>query len=213
MHSMKLGFSVVAAAALAIVGAGRASADAVYNNGGPNQVDGFNISGVYRSADDFKVTSATVLGSVSFWDVEASGTQLNSLHWTIYADNAGVIGSPVLQGTTSSFTHVGTGKTLNTAPSLHEFHDAFALPNVVFNPGTYWLAIHADSSNGDLFWETTNPNTSATRAQQFNGTAWFSTGSELAFNVAPLPSALGGGAALIGLLGAARLFRRVSPHS
>jgi hypothetical protein len=211
MHSAKLGFSLVALAATAFITVSRVSADSIYNNGSPNHVNGFDISGAFTCADDFKLTSPAKLGSVDFWDMSSGGAaHINSLEWTLYADASGPSGSPLSSGTTTSFTHTATGTP--TVSSYVEFHDAFTLPTIPLLAGTYWLAIHANSTNGDVFWETTASNSSASRAQQFNDNTklWASTGSELAFtvNAAPLPSTLGGGAVLIGLLGAARLRRR-----
>lgn len=141
----------------------------VYNNGGPNQQNGNEMTQWIQS-EDFTLTQTVRVTDVHFWDLELpnSGYQ-NEIDWWITPDNNGFpnMGAALLFG-----ANLGAGVTrtqlnggqCNILGQFCEFSDdfTFAGPGIVLTAGTYHLALHngppSFNSRSEFYWETTNGN-------------------------------------------------------
>src|SRR3954470_9741726 len=72
---------------------------AVYDNGSPNLLNGFEITH-WKEANPFTLTDAVALAGVRFWDVEAAAASFQSqVYWEIRSDNNGLPGLVLFSGT------------------------------------------------------------------------------------------------------------------
>ncbi len=175
---------------LAAVAAGPVSAaSVVYNNGGPNQVNGNEMT-MWIQAEDFTLAQDTLVTDVHFWDVEnaAFGGYQGSITWSIYANNGGQPGALLDRGTATP-THTATGNSLFFGD---EFANDFNIPAFLATGGTtYWLGLHngplTTTTRDEFYWETTNANGSLSSGQEditpFDDGNWFNNGQEHAFNL------------------------------
>src|SRR4051812_32049197 len=178
---------LVATAILALSAEAGAQTSAVYDNGPPNLLNGFEITH-WKQANPLTITTSVVLARVLFWDVEASSSFQSQAYWEIRRDNAGSPGAVILSGTSTDLTHVATGRRAFVYP---EFVNNFGLPSISLTPGNYWLVLHngplSNNVTRDIFWETT---TSANLAVSMSDAAPFAnnwqtdgTVSQMAFQL------------------------------
>ena len=177
---------VLTAAAFMVSVAGRASADPiVYNNGGPNGIDGFAM-GDFNEADDFTLSGTTIITDVHFWNLQGTVDDYSgSIAWAIYNNASGAPGSVVASGVASP-THTSTGGSVS---GLGEYTNDFNIAPLTLGLGHYWISLHdgplTNNTFRDFYWETANPNgTLSSMAYDLVGTpGWFPNSSELAFNL------------------------------
>jgi hypothetical protein len=203
---------------------GRAST--LYDNGGPNQANGLEMT-VQIMADDFTLGAASVIDAVRFWDIDG-GAYHGSIEWQIYTNDP-ILPQPVTLIASGNVVPVRTA-TANFVLGYAEYQNDLAIGPVALLPGRYWLGLH----NGDLsftgsspygdefFWETTNNYIGNLGARSdpapFGVGGWDGTGGEFAFlvagtetdGVAPTPASACGGAALLAGFGGLRCLRRRS---
>ena len=165
-----------------------------YDNGAPNQVQGFEMT-QWIEAEDFTLTAGTTLTDVRFWsvqdDVRFAQPYQGSITWQIYSNNVIEPGSLLVSGNTAVVTRFATGNSLPVVlGSLTEFQNDFSLPSVFLSPGTYWLGLHngplSTTGFSQFYWETTNPNAtlfSENNLTPFNDNGWVSNNFQLAFQL------------------------------
>ncbi len=188
------GFLRIALALLVLLTAPAARAQVVttFDNGLPQLAPGNDMS-FFIQAEDFSLTSATVLNGVRFWSSEASPSAYRgSLTWWIYANNGGTPGQVLATATTSAVTRTDTGRTtFIEGTAFSEVLNEFSLPDVSLASGSYWLGLHNgapdDISGTDMLWSPAAANnTVAGREDVFPfGDSFTSTdnGAEHAFQV------------------------------
>ena len=180
-------------------------AGTVYNNGGPNQQSGNEIT-QWIGAEDFMIPTTTTVTDVHFWSLEdPGGTFAGSIWYGIYNNVGGTpnLGNPgvegFLQGTSLTRTFIQSG----VLGFYDEYEYNFDIQSFSAQAGvTYWLGLHngplSDNTRLDFYWETTNPNGTATGQEDIFpfGDGWSGNGQEHAFyltggtGTTPEPSSL-----------------------
>lgn len=170
----------------------------LYDNGAPNLLDGYEMTG-WIAADDFTLSAPARLTSLTFWDIEGIGRFQGSFVWQIYSNSAtNTPGKLLISGTSQNLVHTATGGSFF---GYAEFLNTCDIAPTFLPAGTYWLALHHGPLSNDtderVYWEVTDNNT--TNPSQgldapFDGT-WFRnapTGyrlpSEFAFQVNGTPA-------------------------
>src|SRR5215472_14331618 len=83
----------------------------VYDNGGPNQHGGSDMTDFLES-EDFTLSGATIISDVNFWNFQLLASDYKgSLYWAIQANAAGTPGDTIASGLTSAVTRAATGLT------------------------------------------------------------------------------------------------------
>ncbi len=170
----------------------RSFAATIYDNGSPDQDNGFEITH-WIEADDFYLSVATRLTSVTFWDFELPGAFQNSVFWEIYAPGSNNNPGALLYSGTSSVSHTATGF---FSLAFAEYVNTFDITPVSLPSGAYWIAIHngalTNNVGKDVFWESTQRvGAMPSRCDLVPFVAnWLSNGStaELAFQLVGLPA-------------------------
>lgn len=185
--------------------AATASAAVVYDNGGPNRVNGNEMT-QWVQAEDFLFADRTLVTDVHFWSLEGANAYAGSITYLIYSDNAGTPGSILAQGSVTP-VRTATGQSLG---NLSEFQYDFFL-DTPFQTGanvTYFLGLHngplATTDRLEFYWGATANNATARGLEDvspFGDGGWVSNGTEHAFRLTndgltvPTPASL----ALVGL--------------
>lgn len=182
-----------------------AFADIVYNNGGPNQQGGNEMT-QWIQAEDFTLGTTTTVTDVHFWSLEdPGGTYDGSLWYGIYNDVGGSpnLGAPgvegFLQGSNVTRTFIQSG----VLGFYDEYEYSFDIQSFSAQAGvTYWLGLHngplSEQNRLDFYWETTNSNGTHTGQEDIApfGDGWSDNGAEHAFyltgggSTTPEPSSL-----------------------
>jgi len=188
--SMKRLVRVLTAAAFVTAVAGRVSAAPIpFDNGAPNQVDGFSLSD-FSEADDFVLTQLSAVTDFHFWNLQGSEADyLGSITWTIFANNGSAPGAMLATGAATP-TRTATG---NAVAGFAEVANDFNVPAILLGAGRYWLGLHDGPLSAtdflDFYWETTNPNGtfSSSGLDLVGGGGWQPNSAQLAFNVTGVP--------------------------
>lgn len=199
---------------------GRAST-VIYDNGGPNQQNGNEMT-EWLQSEDFMLTSAQTVTDVHFWDIEASPGYAGSITWWITGDDGN--GNPnfndvLLSRNTDQVTRTQTQ--CGILGIYCEYADSFDIPGLLLQGGTtYHLVLHnglpTNDARSEFYWETTNLNGTETGRECDLTTGacyfdWSDNGQEHAFyltggsTTTPEPGTLGlFGSGIIGLAGILR---------
>ena len=169
----------------------------VYNNGGPNQNTGDEMTQLIQ-AEDFVLGADAGISGVRFWALNSSTSAYQgSIAWAIGADNGGVPGMILASGSATA-TLTGTGNTVVIdTQSLAEELVSFMIPEFSATRGTtYWLELHngptASSANSGFYWETSSssPVGDANTGQQLSlpgANFWGDTSNEHAYELTAVP--------------------------
>ncbi len=195
-----------------------ASAQVVYDNGGPDGTGGSEMS-IWLQAENFTLDSDATIGSVRFWAFQiAPDSYQGSVFWQVLNGAGGQPGAVVQQGSADpSRTDAG----LNGTRQQYQYD--FSISPLALSSGTYYLALHNGplvpihdgpvlGSDYQLYWSTAADNGTAhgSRKQSpFDG-SWQSNSGEFAFalygataqSVVPEPATIaltGTGLLLLGL--------------
>ncbi len=160
----------------------------IYNNGGPNQQSGNEMT-EWVQTEDFTLTSSQTVSDIHFWDVDSGGYN-GSITWWIVGDTGGNPNFNDVLGTGNlDVTRVATGNCLSFGC---EFEDSWNINPLSLGPGTYHLALHngpvTDTTRAEFYWETTDLNGTPTGRECDLTTgacysSWFDNGQEHAFNL------------------------------
>jgi PEP-CTERM motif len=164
----------------------------IYNNGGPNQQNGNEMT-EWLQSEDFTLTSTQTVTDVHFWDIEIPpNSYQGSITWWITGDDGS--GNPnfnnvLLSRNTALVTRTQTQ--CGILGTYCEYSDSFDIPGLLLQGGTeYHLVLHNGlptfDTRSEFYWETTNPNGTATGREcdlttgacYFN---WSDNGQEHAF--------------------------------
>lgn len=184
----KLKFTFAALALLLLMGTFALADTVIYDNGGPNQQNGNEMT-QWVQTEDFTLTSTQTVTDIHFWDVD-QGTYAGTISWWIVGDAAGdpdwgnMLGAGQLD--------VGRAATGICLSFGCEFENSWNIDPLVLGPGTYHLALHngelANNQRAEFYWETTNPNATPTgrKCDLTNGAcfnSWSDNFQEHAFNL------------------------------
>lgn len=190
--------------------------DIIYNNGGPNQQNGNEMT-QWVQTEDFMLDVPNIVTDIHFWDIEAAPGYAGSITWWITGD---IGGNPDFN------TILGTGNVNPTRVNTQcgilgifcEFSNEWTIDPIALQAGvTYHLALHngpvQEMNRDEFYWETTDFNGTQTGLECDLTTgacygAWFNNGQEHAFYLTGVPEptmlALMGS----GVLGALSVLRR-----
>jgi len=182
---------VGALAALVALAPQSASAQVVYDNGAPDNSNGYPNSGTQWQADNFVLSSATTLNSFQWFAVRAGtggpATTTADFNWGIYSDAAGQPGSALLSG--SVIGGIGT-KTSYYCCGSFQSYDIYSYDTnfggLSLAAGTYWLGIggYFDPTDGAAYWATSNAAGGNGHYSNDDGVSFDGLSpAELAFNV------------------------------
>jgi hypothetical protein len=159
----------------------------IYNNGGPNQQNGNEMTN-WIQAEDFTLDTDNTVTDVHFWTIEDPnvGGYAGSIWYGIYTDAGGAPGTLVGGG----HTVAPDNRTFIQGGILGVFdeyaYDLTIDPFAATAGTTYWLALHNgpldNNARAEVYWETTDPNGTATGQEFFlpDG-SWAGNGQEHAF--------------------------------
>lgn len=138
---------IIAGAMFALATGTSAQASIIYDNGAPNNFDGYNF-GYGGSADDFLLPQAATITGVNFWGYSdvAGGADLTSIGWAIFPDASGAPGAVPLDTGLATATPNDTGNFLTPpdASGFEIYEVSFSLPNINLPAGTsFWLALNS----------------------------------------------------------------------
>ncbi len=170
-----------------------------------------------RTADDFTLSSATTINSITWWGFNEAGgwTETKSYQgftFTFYADNSGIPGASFL--TIDPVTLISANADGNYSdPSVWVYTAAL---NVSLNAGTYWLSIYdkpTDSSWGWMMSDGVPDGVTSWSSQKMGAGDWsqnamYSNAAfELTGSQVPIPTAAW--LLALGLVGLAVVRRRI----
>jgi hypothetical protein len=200
---------VLPAVTLALGISSAAQGGIIYDNGGPDQTWGTQMS-EFQVADDFQIGASADINNIRFWSIQSAGADYTgSIYWAIYRDALGLPGTLVQGGLTVAIAETATGSStgFGYAEYLFDIPVAFTLA-----AGNYWLGLHngplTNTSAAEMLWSTT-ANPGGTDGLYLDQGVWIASGNDQAFRLdgeptgAPEPGTL----ALFGV-GLAAAFRR-----
>jgi hypothetical protein len=195
--------ALIFATATVLLGVSSLMADlVVYNNGGPDQSTGDEMTQMIQ-AEDFTLGADAGITGVRFWALDSSPSAYQgSIAWAIASDAFGTPGIILASGSaTATLTGTGNSVVIDTQ-TLAEELVSFMIPEFSATNGTtYWLELHngpiASSANSGFFWETSSssPLNDVNTGQALvlpGADLWGDTGNEHAFELTatPEPSSL-----------------------
>jgi len=176
------------ALALALAPAPLQASIIIYDNGGPNQVNGNEMT-QWIQTEDFTLREAVTLTDIHFWAVE--GDYHGSITYTIYGDGGAQPGGMLARATVVPTNRTATGNVLFFGS---EFEYDLDITPLALGPGTYWLGLHngllTATARAEFYWETTGLNATTTGNEDitpFDDDGWFNNGQEHAFYLTGVP--------------------------
>ena len=191
-----------------------AHAQVFYDNGGPNQQNGNEMT-MWMQTEDFKIGQDTAWFDLHFWTIETPGAVNDGTFYVaLYNDDgAGNPNAIIADGTfTQNVNYTKTFLQAGVLGVYDEYRYDMQISGYVLAANTqYHLGLHANPSGGyqtrdNIYWETTNANGTAAGLESFQGPngGWSSNGTEHAFNLTTVPEPASMVALGAGLLALAR---------
>lgn len=160
----------------------------IFTNGTPDQSQA-NARGIslFRSADDFTLSTASSISSIRFWMLATDVSFAGVLSYAFYQDNAGALGSVVYSNSVSSVTP----QFLSHVPSFiyNTYLVDINLPSALnLNAGTYWLELHdgatlTTNNNVNVYWSIAAQGPGNARQSQVPNIPTGATNNALAFSL------------------------------
>lgn len=142
---------------LALSLAGAASADTIFNNGGPNSVGGNEATG-WVQAEDFRFRYDSVVDGAGVYIGGADGLENfdGALQYYILSDADGAPGTVLASGDAEP-TAIDSGVNWCCGGNAFLFNFNFASAFNAVAGKTYWLGFHLNQGfeRADLYWVTT----------------------------------------------------------
>ncbi len=172
-----------------LLGSAFAYADSIiYDNGGPNQVDGNEMT-EWVQTEDFTLNQSANVTDIHFWDIEAAPGYAGSITWWITGDTGG---NPDFNNiiATGNATPTRVNTQCGILGAYCEYSNDWTIDPVGLQANElYHLALHngpvSNSGYSSFYWETTNGNGTQTGLECQLGVAcydsWFNNGNEHAF--------------------------------
>jgi hypothetical protein len=191
-----------------------ANAQVFYDNGGPNQQNGNEMSN-WMQTEDFMIGQDTAWFDLHFWTIQDPGAANDGTFYVaLYDDNGGQPGNIIADGNfTENVNYTRTFLQGGILGFYDEYRYDMQISGYVLSANTqYHLGLHANPSNqygtrDNIYWETTNANNTAGGMESLGGPngPWSGNGQEHAFNLTTVPEP-----ASMGLLvaGSAVILRR-----
>ncbi len=158
----------------------------IYDNGGPNQFSGSQMSD-FLVAENFTVGGTSDISNIRFWSIQALVSDyVGSVYWAIHSNVASQPGAILQGGVTTPVTANPTGAAASTVGGYDEY--VFDIP-VAFQltSGNYWLALHngslATNSGTEMFWATTSLGNASESLVDDGVNGWVASGNEQAFQI------------------------------
>ena len=175
----------------------------VWNNGTPDDINGYAITPPWTEADNFSFGSSTSFNTIRFWLLQFDTAPTAGFSWFIYNSGAGAPGSVISSGFAAAVqTAQGTG-----AAGTNRYQIDMTIGSQSLAAGSYWLGLNDQVSTDARYWATS----SASGDAMYNGgNLWESGGVELAYelrdvNAVPEPASMVLVATgLLGVFGVAR---------
>lgn len=166
-----------------------ANAGIVFDNGGPNQNGGNEMTDFLQS-EDFILGGPALITDVHFWDLQlVPGDYKGAIYWALQYDQNGVPGLIAASGLTSAVTHTSTGL-FDITGTYAEYVNSFNITPATLPAGTYWLTLHdgdvTDINFANFYWEWS---ADIGDGQEFDLIAglWDSNGADHAFYLTGTP--------------------------
>jgi len=166
--------------------ASQAMATTIYDNGAPNNNNGFQIGGVigaggYTTADNFILTNAASVGGVGFYFQNFNAVWNNNISYAIRADSGGMPGAILASGQGQNAIETPTNIPWccggNAYLITFDLQTAFAAAG-----GTsYWLELGGAGGTNTPYWVTTGSSQGPHAVNMLNGVVNSSYGSDVAF--------------------------------
>lgn len=186
-----------------------------YDNGGPNQLNGNEMT-QWMQTEDVTIAKDTTWHDLHFWTIESPTAFYDGkLYVALYDDNAGNPNNIIADGNfTDGLNYSKTFLQAGVLGLFNEYRYDVDIADYPMLAGTlYHLGLHLDPSDNyvnrnEIYWETTNGNSTNTGIESSGGPngPWSNNGQEHAFNLTtpvPEPASM----SVLGL-GALALLRR-----
>ena len=152
-----------AVATLALAAAPAAAQPVLFDNGAPDNNNGYNVTS-FSMANDFTLATTSQLGSFEWYALRAGlggpATVSGNFTWRIFADAAGSVGSLLHTGAVTGGTGTKTAfGCCGGVTSYEAYMFEAALGGITLGNGTYWMAVSGASIAGgasEVYWSTSN---------------------------------------------------------
>lgn len=179
----------------------------IYDNGGPNIENGWDIHDSNWSADDFSLAANGTVKHVGFYlqSLEDISEWNQDIQYVIRADNSGSPGVALAAGAGSNLTAVDSGLPWCCGGNAYLVTFNLQSPFNATAATTYWLELTEATGGGFAFWVTADANGSYNGYNNVEG----NSGQQFAFYLSdmasvPEPASLGLLGLGVTLLAAAR---------
>jgi hypothetical protein len=173
---------------LALALASRAAT--IWDNGGPDQANGFfsDFQDLDQAGDNFTVAGTATANQIQWWGGYApSNTPTAPDNFTVrfFTITGGVPNTvPLFQYSIGDVGKVDSG--LDVVGLFDIYTYSATIPDTLLGPGSYLLSIVNNTTgdtNDDWFWATSNNLGGESWRRTFDGDPWTARNVELAFNI------------------------------